>query len=32
MLEAVDDQAAGQTVASAFAWSVFGAQDLGQEG
>jgi hypothetical protein len=31
-LEAVDDRAAGQTVASAFAWSSFGAQDLGQEG
>jgi hypothetical protein len=32
LMEAVDDHAAGQTVASAFAWSAFGAQDLGQEG
>jgi hypothetical protein len=31
LLEAVDGPAAGQTVAAAFAWYAFGAQDLGQE-
>ena len=31
LLEAVDGPAAGQTVAAAYAWHAFGAQDLGQE-